>query len=223
MIIDTHIHESKYSSDSHISFDELIQYAKDIGLEGICITNHDNNTLADEIGESLWIDGLLVIVGAEMLTKEGDILVFGVKDLPKEIVPAEDLLRLVRASGGVAIAAHPYRNNNRGLGDNLRRLHGLLDGVEAFNGSTLPHHNLTSYAASAELNLPSFGASDAHVLKKLGCYATNFAATVRDHIDFIEAVRSVELNPVMKMGQDYINLDYLSLFQRYPEAIAAKA
>ncbi|NMB33222.1 MAG: histidinol-phosphatase, partial [Clostridium sp.] len=52
MIIDTHVHESKYSFDSILDLETSIRLAKLIGLDGICITNHENNHLRDEIGDS---------------------------------------------------------------------------------------------------------------------------------------------------------------------------
>ena len=83
MIIDTHIHESKYSPDSFIELRKATDIAKLIGLDGICITNHDNNNLRNDIGDYAKINGILVIVGTEVLTYQGDILVFGLKDIPK--------------------------------------------------------------------------------------------------------------------------------------------
>lgn len=208
MIIDTHVHENKYSFDSFIDFKESIELAKLIGLDGMCITNHDNNYLRNEIGDSAKINGVLVIVGAEILTHEGDILVFGVKDIPEHKMYAEELLSLVKKHNGAAIAAHPFRNNNRGIGNNMRRLSPLLSGVESFNGSTYSYHNLQSYALSTELNIPSVGASDAHVMEKLGTYATKFYSNIRDHKDFIEALKSGDFHPVMRKNGDFKNIDY---------------
>lgn len=200
MIIDTHIHENKYSFDSFIDFKECIHKAKTIGLDGLCITNHDNNDMINDIGNSTLIDNTLIIVGAEILTFEGDILVFGVRDIPKHKVSAKELLTYVNEKGGAAVAAHPFRNNNRGIGNNMKELSHLLVGVESFNGSTLPNHNLQSYKLSAELNLPSLGASDAHIIDKVGTFATNFNYKIRDHRDFIEALKSGNFNPVVKEG-----------------------
>ncbi len=208
MIIDTHIHESKYSSDSFIDFKKAIDVAKLIGLDGICITNHDNNNLRDDIGDYAKINGILVIVGAEVLTHQGDILVFGLKDIPKEMVHAEELLRLVKKHNGVAIAAHPFRNNNRGLENHLHEVGHLLSGVESFNGSTYSYHNLYAYGTATELGLPSFGASDAHVIDRIGMYATKFYDSIRDDKDFIEAVKSKNLHPVMRRDGEFINFDY---------------
>lgn len=208
MIIDTHIHGSKYSSDSNIMLDEIIKTAKNRGLDGVCITNHENNSLRNDIGDSKIIDGILVIVGAEILTNQGDILVFGLKDLPKAKIDAIDLLKIVKEKGGVAIPAHPFRTNNRGLGTHIEEVAGMIDGVESFNGSTTTHHNLYAYTLAAELKLPSFGASDAHVLKQVGVYATKFYDDIKDHKDFIKAIKNKNFHPVMLVNDRYENLTY---------------
>lgn len=204
MLIDCHLHDNKYSSDSHMDLYEAINIAKRMGLDGLCVTNHDNNLLRNEIGDSAKIDDVLVIVGAEILTFEGDILTFGLKDIPKEMISAEELLTLVKKNNGVAIAAHPFRNNNRGIGNNMRRLASLLSGIEAFNGSTLPIHNMEAYNLANILNLPIFGSSDAHKLEKLGTFATYFEDNIRDHIDFIEAVKYSKYYPMMKTAEGFI-------------------
>ncbi|MCF6466281.1 PHP-associated domain-containing protein [Clostridium sp. Cult2] len=208
MIIDTHVHENKYSSDSFIDLKKAIDMAKLIGLDGMCITNHDNNHLRKDLGDYVKINGILVIVGAEVLTHQGDILVFGLKDIPKEKIHAEELLKLVRKHKGVAIAAHPFRNNNRGLENHLHEVADLLHGVESFNGSTYSYHNLYAYATATQLGLPSFGASDAHVLDRIGKYATKFYDGIRDDKDFIEAVKAKTFHPVMRKDGNFVDFDY---------------
>lgn len=207
MIIDTHLHESKYSSDSHLSLTEAIEAARILGLDGICVTDHDNNFLKNEIGHSTKINDILVIVGAEILTFQGDILVFGLDDVPKEMIHAEELLEIVKKNNGVAISAHPFRNNNRGLGEYIRKVKDNLHGVEAFNGSTLPHHNLHAYALATELGIPCLGAGDAHVSKQVGKYATYFDSSIRDEKDFIEAIKSKSFCPVMRKNEHYKKVD----------------
>ena len=204
VIIDCHLHDNKYSSDSRMDLYKAIDRAKLIGLDGLCVTNHDNNFLRKEIGDSAYINGVLVIVGAEVLTFEGDILTFGLKDIPEKRISAEELLILVKESNGIAIAAHPFRNNNRGIGNNMERLAPLLSGVEAFNGSTTYEHNMQAYNLANRLGIPVLGASDAHKLEKLGTYATYFEDDIRDHNDFIEAIKNSNYQPVAKTDQGYI-------------------
>ncbi|CAM2794434.1 PHP domain-containing protein [Hathewaya histolytica] len=203
MIIDTHLHENKYSEDSFLSLDEAISTAKQIGLDGICVTDHESNGLRKDIGPFFERDGILVIVGAEILTYEGDILVFGVENLPEEKLHAKELLQIVKNVGGVAICAHPYRNNNRGLGDNIRDLHTLLDGVETFNGSTSPHANLSAYSIAMEFKLGCFGAGDSHIAEKVGTYATEFKNPIKNEEDFINAVKSKNYCPVIRKNNSF--------------------
>ncbi|WP_040213348.1 PHP domain-containing protein [Clostridium polynesiense] len=208
MIIDTHLHENKYSDDSLMTLKEAVKAAKNVGLDGICVTDHESNDLRKDIGPSFEMDGILVIVGAEILTYEGDILVFGVENLPKEKLHARELLEIVNKAGGAAIAAHPYRNNNRGLEDHIREVHSLLSGVEAFNGSTTPHANLKAYAAAMEFNLGCFGAGDSHVTKKVGSYATEFKRDIKNESDFVKEVKEGNFCPVIrkKDGFERINI-----------------
>lgn len=213
MIIDTHMHENKYSFDSLVSFDEIIHQAKKVGLDGICITNHDNADLIKETGSHFYKDGILVLVGAEVLTTEGDIVVFGVENLPPEtfaprMLTPRELLTIVKEHDGIGIAAHPFRTNNRGLGNHIEEVSDILDGVEAFNGSTPPHHNLTAYTLATNLELGIFGASDCHVKDKVGCYATEFNADIKDMDGFIEAVKSRNCCPVIykEQGFERINI-----------------
>lgn len=207
MIIDTHLHESKYSPDSYLSLTEAVETAKSLGLDGICVTDHDNNFLKNDIGTSKKINDILVIVGAEILTFEGDILVFGLDEIPEEMIHAEELLEMVKKSHGAAISAHPFRNNDRGLKEYIRNVKDNLHGVEAFNGSTLPHHNLYAYALATELGIPCLGAGDAHEYQQVGKYATYFKHTVRDEKDFIEAIKTKDFCPVIRKNGDYEKID----------------
>lgn len=196
MIIDTHMHEKTYSSDSFLSLEDIVKKSKSMGLDGVCITDHESNEIKDFAHQFSKQSGFLILVGAEVLTHEGDITVFGLDDLPKEKIHAQQLIDLTLKAGGVAISAHPFRHNNRGMGSAIRKTKGLT-GIEAFNGSTLPHDNLYAYGLSYELDLPALGASDAHVIDALGKYATYIPGTIRDEKDFIEAVKKKQTMPVV--------------------------
>lgn len=211
MIIDTHIHESKYSDDSGMSLEEVVKRAKQIGLDGVCITNHDNNHLRNEIGDSCYIDGVLVIVGAEILTRQGDILVFGMDKVPEGMVESSFLTCEAKKQGAITISAHPYRHNNRGLGNHIESVSESLTAVEAFNGSTYMHHNLYAYAKAMEFNLPALGASDAHVISKIGAYSTCFESGIRDHKDFIEAIKEGHYSPVRNAGNGFEKIDIFKM------------
>lgn len=196
MIIDTHMHEKTYSDDSFMSLSEIVEKARAIGLDGVCITDHESNGLREFAAEYSRKTGFVIIVGAEILTHEGDVTVFGLDSLPTEKIHAQQLVDMTLKAGGVAMSAHPFRQNNRGMGHSIRKVRGL-SGIEAFNGSTPMHLNMQAYQLAAELGIPTFGASDAHVVEKIGKYATVFPGRVRDARDFIEAVKSGVTCPTM--------------------------
>ena len=47
MFIDTHMHEMTYSKDSFLKLDQMAAIAREKGLGGICITDHDSMGLKD--------------------------------------------------------------------------------------------------------------------------------------------------------------------------------
>lgn len=188
MLIDTHLHEKKFSEDSFISLEMIVKKAGELGLDGICITNHENNTIRAEAAALSEKTGFLIITGAEVLTLEGDMTVFGLDRLPEKTVHAWELICMTEAACGVAICSHPYRQNNRSMGDIIRDLP-LVWGIEAFNGSTPELNNLKALNLSHELKVAALGASDAHVIEQVGKYATWMPDWVRDESSFIQAVK----------------------------------
>ena len=74
----------------------MLFMSKELGLDGICITDHDNNLLRNEIGDYAYINDLLVIVGAEVYTREGDILVFGLDDIPEPRIRQKNFSKKLR-------------------------------------------------------------------------------------------------------------------------------
>lgn len=208
MFIDTHIHESKYSLDSHASLSEIVEQAKKIGLDGLCITDHDDNQIRHEARALAQELGYLIIPGCEVLTHEGDIVVFGVDDLPEEKLHAAELISYINAKGGVGISAHPFRNNNRGLGENIQRVPGLA-GVEGYNGNTDLLSNLQACRLAGQLGLPIFGASDAHHIHEVGKYATYFSSRINNEADFIAAIKAGATRPAISLAGGFTLLDYV--------------
>lgn len=205
MIIDIHVHEKEYSLDSHISLVEIVAEARRKGLDGVCITDHESNGLAAQARIYRQECGYPVLVGAEILTCEGDILVFGLERLPTQKVHAWELLALVARQGGVGIAAHPYRNNMRGLGDKIKKLSNL-DGFEVLSGRSEPENNIKSFKVAQRLGLTGFGGSDAHELYEVGKYATYFSQQIKDEADFIKAVKYASYEPVFYSNGTYKRL-----------------
>lgn len=194
MFIDTHMHEMTFSKDSFLKLDEIVRIAKEKGLGAVCITDHDSMGIREYAAQYTEKTGFPVFVGIEFFSLQGDIVAFGIEDYPKERIPAQDFIDFVKAQGGVCFAAHPFRNNNRGLEENLRTVRGL-DGLEVLNGSTSQEACKKAAEYALELGCFTLGSSDCHVPEKVGVCATYFPEEVKTLEEFIAAFKKGNMKP----------------------------
>lgn len=202
MFIDLHMHESTYSKDSFLKLEEMVTIGKQRGLDAICITDHDDMGLKETAREYSEKVGFPIFVGIEYFSLQGDIVAFGIEEYPKERVSAQEFIDLVKGQGGICFAAHPFRNNNRGLEEYLRIVRGL-DGVEVLNGSTMPEANKKAADYARELGLVTVGASDCHIPEKIGFFATYFPKKVTTMEEFIKVFKSGECKPAYYQDGGY--------------------
>lgn len=202
MLIDLHIHESTYSLDSETDLYEIIKEAKIKGLDAVCITDHESNSIKDKARAVSKELNYPVFVGMEFLTNQGDIVAIGLDEVPKEKLDAQDFIDLVHANGGVCISAHPYRNNNRGLEDNLKIVKGL-DAIEGYNGSTDDISNQRAIDVAKELGIQYIGSSDSHYLGIVGKYATKLPFKVLNEEELIQAIKSNKCKPAKYENGQY--------------------
>ena len=94
MIIDMHMHEMRYSGDSFLRLENMVEIAKRRGLDGICITDHDSMGLKEFAAEYSEKTGFPIFVGIEFYSLQGDIVAFGIEDYPKERIPAQEFVDL---------------------------------------------------------------------------------------------------------------------------------
>ena len=206
MFIDTHMHEMTFSKDSFLRLDEMVRIGKEKGLGAICITDHDSMGLREYAKEYTERTGFPVFVGIEFFSLQGDIVALGIQDYPKERVSAQEFIDLVKEQGGVCFAAHPFRNNNRGLEEKLRVVKGL-DGLEVLNGSTSPEACRKAARYARELNLFTLGSSDCHVPEKVGVCATYFPEEVRTMEEFLAVFKKGGRKPAYFSDGTYHILD----------------
>lgn len=197
MLFDLHVHQSEHSADSILSLEQAVIDAKNKNLNGICITDHDDLGLRDQARILSLKYGITIIVGVEIYTTDGDLLCFGIDELP-ERMSAKKTIDFVHKRGGVCIAAHPYRHNNRGVKDMLLELE--LDAIEAFNGRTMFEDNIRALEVANGLKIPVTGGSDAHTAGEIGNYVTEFENDIFNESDFILAIRSGKFRPMTMNG-----------------------
>ena len=157
--LDLHIH-SERSFDGCMSLSEIVALARERGLNGVAICDHDR--VLDEVPE---FDDFLVIPATEVSTERGHLLGLFVRE-PIETRKFSESVTAIHAQGGLAVIAHPFEHStdaNR-LDDVMSR----LDGVEIWN-SRADRKNKSANAMARELaqklKKPVTAGSDAHVLE----------------------------------------------------------
>ena len=194
--------------DSKISLEEIVTTARGRGLDAVCITDHDSMGLREYAAEYSDRTGFPIFVGIEFFSLQGDITAWGIEDYPGCRVDAQDFINHVNEAGGFCVSCHPFRNNNRGLEENLRAVKGL-HGVEVLNGSTALEANRRAFSYCRELGLKTIGASDAHTMGQIGKYATWLPEKEDCLKDFVEQLKTRQVRPAVWNGSSYDVVDML--------------
>lgn len=191
MKLDLHLHTSRHSPDSRMDPPALLRRARELGLDGVVITEHDWLWTEEELEElRAQAPGLLIGAGVEVSAWEGHFLAYGIWDpfaLPAGM-PVADLCREVHAQGGAVVAAHPFRWGQR-FDDILRTAQPQLDGLELMTKNMDADCRRRAAAIQRDTALAGLGSSDAHHEDELGVCYSEFPETVRDLRDLVDAIR----------------------------------
>jgi len=187
MRFDLHVH-TDHSPCSRLSLAAILENARRLGLDGVCLTDHDTMAAGRHVREGVQDDGLCVVIGMEYATPEGDLLVFGAVEGLMPGLSAAGVLEAVSGLGGAVVAAHPYRSW-RPAGPELLR-HAGLSAIEVENGRNRAAENAAARALAARRGLPGVGGSDAHTLNELGRVPTEIDAAVGCRADLVAALRA---------------------------------
>ena len=101
MVIDLHVHSSPASPCSSNPVERLIEEARAIGLDGICLTDHNHVWDPDEVEVLRHKHDFLILRGNEITTDQGDILVLGLDDDIQGVIRLEELRERVLKAGGI--------------------------------------------------------------------------------------------------------------------------
>jgi predicted metal-dependent phosphoesterase TrpH len=188
--LDLHVH-SRYSVDSRLSFEQIMDRITYEGLQGFALTDH--NTTAglaelDRLRSSY--PGFWFVPGVEISTQEGHLLAYGVRESPPPNRPLLETLERVDALGGVSILAHPFRWIH-GVGRRLAA-ESRVQGLEGRNGKNSELANTRAELMAARRSIASTGGSDAHEPKLVGRAFTEFPEEVASGDDLLEQIRKRE-------------------------------
>jgi predicted metal-dependent phosphoesterase TrpH len=171
---DLHLHTT--ASDGTATVRQILEHVAHTDLQVIAITDHDTISGALEARRLARDFGVEVIVGEEVSTREGHLLVLF---LEQELPPGKPLAETVaaaRAQGALVIAPHPFDFLMHSVGRT-----GILgpcadpawtayvDAIEIFNaGVWVPQVNTLAARFAAERGLSVVGGSDSHHLPTVG-------------------------------------------------------
>jgi predicted metal-dependent phosphoesterase TrpH len=176
-LADLHMH-TIYSYDGTASVPSVLKRARQVGLDVISITDHNEIKGSLKAFDLAPKFGIEVIPGIEITTAEGDLLALFVTE---KIEPGLSLIgTIIRVgeAGGICIAPHPMA---RGVGMKslsgasiIQALHHpqtfrILIGIETSNATALDresNHNAQKLLEECP-RIAQVGSSDAHVCRRL--------------------------------------------------------
>ncbi len=210
MIIDIHNHTFPKSDDSLLSPDDLIINAKKKGLDGVCLTDHDQFWNLPEINELQVKYNFPVFPGSEITTEEGHVIVFGLKEYIFGMHNIKFLSEIVKSHNGFMIAAHPYRRRFDSVSQmDLSKLEttaydskndiifNTVDAIETINGRGENIQNVFSEKICELIGLPSTGGSDAHKIEDISKVATKFNTKITSVEELITQLKTGIYEPIL--------------------------
>lgn len=195
--VDLHCHSSA-SFDSLSSPRDLVRVAAARGLTHLAVTDHeriDGALRAQELAP----ESLLVIVGEEIRSRDGDMVGLFLSEAVPPGLSALETIEAIHAQGGVAGLPHPFdRFRSSGLaGADMAWADALaerVDYVEAYNARVpYPPANERAAAFAKRFKLPGVAASDAHSLLEVGVAYTSLPGPITSADDLRAALTTVEL------------------------------
>lgn len=183
---ETHAHTSEVSRCSKISAIDLVRFYKDLGFNGLCITDHflnGNTTVPKELSWSERIElfcrgyeegyaegkriGIDVFFGWEYSYRGTDFLTYGLDkkwllDHPELLdMDLNSYCDLVHAEGGFIAHAHPFREAS--YIDMIRLIPRKVDAVEVDNACRTDFENKLADEYADNYGLLKIAGSDNHV------------------------------------------------------------
>jgi len=176
--VDLHVH-TVYSSDSLITLEQLVFWAKRRGLSAVAVTDHNCVEGALKMAKE---KNFLVIPGTEVTSRDGHIVALNVREVIQRDLSADETVARIHAAGGIAVACHPFALFKGSIG---KHTSGKFDAIETINASASPFKRSVRKAeeVAARFGLPRVAGTDAHYAPAIG-----YAYTVVDAELSVDAV-----------------------------------
>ncbi|MGI6367661.1 MAG: PHP domain-containing protein [Anaerolineae bacterium] len=191
MLIDLHVHTSRYSSCGRSEPEEMVAQARTLGLRALVFTEHAVHWPQQELEElQARFPQVRLYCGAEITSAEGDdFLVYGLHDRTAldSGMAAADIIAITHRQHGAVILAHPYRYRDE-VPEAVRTLG--VDAIEIMSTNIYNYAHQRAAALAQELQIKAVAASDGHHTDMLGLYATEIDALPADNFALAELIRN---------------------------------
>ncbi len=165
--VELHCHTDA-SGDSLLSVTDLLETCRRKKINKIAITDHNtirNALVAQEIAPDK------VIVGEEILTRQGELLAFFVQEEIPPYMDAIETIEELRRQGAFISVSHPFDHFRKGCWKeaDLINIADKVDAIEVFNARCLLNqHNRQAQSFAKLHNLLATVGSDAHSALEIG-------------------------------------------------------
>ena len=157
-----------FSKDSLTQPQKLVETCKRKGIDRVVVTDHNSIEGALRCKE---IDPERVIVGEEIMTTQGELLVAYIREeIPAGLPPMEVITQL-REQGAFISVSHPFDTHRSGHWEenDLLKILPHVDAIETFNSRCmLPRFNFRAQDFAIEHGVLGTFGSDAHAAFELG-------------------------------------------------------
>ena len=193
--IDLHCH-TKGSFDCLSAPKDVLKAAASRGLTHLAITDHDRIDVALEAREAA-PDGLTVIVGEEVRTRDGDLVcVFLDRAIPPGL-SAVETIGAAREQGGLVGLPHPFDRMRGSIlkDESMAHVVDAVDWVETHNARLVGKGNELAVDFALERDLPGIAVSDAHSVMEVGVAYVALEGDPSTPAGLLEALPTAELVP----------------------------
>lgn len=172
--IDLHTH-SIASPDGGITLQQYQAILRSRTLDAIAITDHNRIDFALDARAKL---GDRIIVGEEIMTREGEIIGLFLSTVIPSGLPLSETIELIKQQGGIVYVPHPFETYRSGIHPQvLESVQDAIDLIEICNGRAITQQRNKQALVWAKLNnKPGCASSDAHGKGGLGTTYTAFKA-----------------------------------------------
>ncbi len=218
MLVDLHVHTSRYSACGRSTPEEMIERAIELGLGGLVFTEHNVLWPEAELAElQATYPVIRLYRGFEVNAAGGDdYLIYGVTDSELMVAGIDDaeLIERAQALGGAVVLAHPYRYQANA--PEVLEQH-PVDGIEIMSSNIYNYAHRPAVALAQRMGVPAIAASDGHHVTMLGMYAMQVEHLPEDEHDLIRMLRAGNMQ--IHVDQSRVDEENQSLSAEMPEIL----